>query len=377
MIDRGQRLTCVNHKHERPAPGPPVWLAWSRPRGAQARRIITTPESETAMSPRFLLMTDLPEPGLGMLQDAGEVVHGADVGGDGALADLCASGDYDVVVASMAQRFDAELLSRARIRGVAGYAVGYDNVDVDAATAAGIAVGNTPDVLTEPTADIALLLLLGVARRAVEGEAMMRAGEFSGWRADMLVGKDVAGATLGLAGFGRIGRAMARRGLALGMDVLFAPRPPAHREVSFTELGEFAGKVEQVRWEELVERSDFLSLHVPLTPDTHHLVDADVLARMKDDAVLVNTARGPVVDEAALVAALREGRLGGAGLDVYEDEPATAEGLAELPTVMLLPHLGSATRGTRAAMAELTARNAIGMATGGEVPALVNPESRR
>lgn len=329
------------------------------------------------MSPRFLMMTALPEPGWGMLRDVGEVVDGADVGGDEALARLCASGDYDVVVAALDQKFTAEVLADAKVKGIANYAVGHNNIDVAAATEAGIAVGNTPDVLTEATADIALLLLLGVARRAVEGEAMMRGGRFEGWRADLLVGKDVAGATLGLAGFGRIGRAVARRGLALGMDVVFAPRPPAHREVSFAELGEFAGKVEQVRWEELVERSDYLSLHVPLTEDTRHLVDADVLRRMKDDAVLINTARGPVVDEAALVAALREGRLFGAGFDVYEEEPAMAEGLADLSNVMLLPHLGSATRGTRAAMAELTARNAIGMATGGEIPALVNPEARR
>ncbi|WP_413230796.1 NAD(P)-dependent oxidoreductase [Micrococcus luteus] len=205
---------------------------------------------------------------------------------------------------------------------------------------------------------------------------MVREGRFHGWAPDLLVGRDVRGATLGLAGFGRIGKAVAERALAFGMDVVFAPRPPAHREVAAAELGDLAGRVRQVRWEELVEVADVLSLHVPLTDDTHHLVDADVIAKMKDDAVLVNTARGPVVDEAALVTALREGRLFGAGLDVYEDEPALAPGLAELENVMLLPHLGSATRDTRAAMAELAARNAIAMATGAEVPALVNPEVR-
>lgn len=328
------------------------------------------------MSPRFLLMADLPEPGLGMLREAGEVVRGGDVGGNAALADLCASGEYDVVVGALDQRYDADLLARARVKGIANYAVGFDNVDVPAATEHGILVGNTPDVLTAATADIALLLILGVTRRAVEGERMMREGRFEGWRADMLVGKDVLGATLGLAGFGRIGRAVAERALAFGMEVVFAPRPPAHREVPAEELGDLAGRVRQVRWEELVETADVLSLHVPLTEDTRHLVDEDVIARMKDDAVLVNTARGPVVDEAALVTALREGRLFGAGFDVYEDEPAMAEGLAELPNVMLLPHLGSATRDARAAMAELTARNAIGMATDGEAPALVNPEAR-
>ena len=175
------------------------------------------------------------------------------------------------------------------------------------------------------------------------------------------------------AGFGRIGRAVAERALAFGMQVVFAPRPPAHRDVSAAELGDLAGRVEQVRWEEMVERADILSLHVPLTEDTRHLVDADVLARMKRGSVLINTARGPVVDEAALVEALRSGHLFGAGLDVFEDEPAMAEGLAELDNVMVLPHLGSATRNTRDEMAVLTARNAIAMATGGDIPACVNP----
>lgn len=324
-------------------------------------------------SARFLTMIDLPEPGLALLREAGEVTHGQDVGGNAALPALVASGDYDVVVCALDQKFDAATLQDARLKGIANYAVGYNNIDVPAATAAGIRVGNTPDVLTAATADIALLLILGVTRRAYEGERMMRAGEFTGWKPDLLVGKDVAGATLGLAGFGRIGKAVAERALAFGMEVVFAPRPPAHREVPAEELGDLAGRVEQVRWEELVERADILSLHVPLTEDTRHLVDADVLARMKPGSVLINTARGPVVDEAALVEALRSGHLFGAGLDVFEDEPAMAEGLAELDNVMVLPHLGSATRGTRDEMAVLTARNAIAMATGGQIPACVNP----
>ncbi|WIK81921.1 2-hydroxyacid dehydrogenase [Micrococcus lylae] len=324
-------------------------------------------------SARFLTMIDLPESGLALLREAGEVTHGKDVGGNAALPELAASGDYDVIVCALDQTFDAATLERAQLKGIANYAVGYNNIDVDAATAAGIRVGNTPDVLTAATADIALLLILGVTRRAYEGERMMRAGQFTGWAPDLLVGKDVAGATLGLAGFGRIGRAVAERALAVGMQVVFAPRPPAHREVSAAELGDLAGRVEQVRWEEMVERADILSLHVPLTEDTRHLVDADVLARMKRGSVLINTARGPVVDESALVEALRSGHLFGAGLDVFEDEPAMAAGLAELDNVMVLPHLGSATRNTRDEMAVLTARNAIAMATGGDIPACVNP----
>ncbi|PNL17133.1 D-glycerate dehydrogenase [Micrococcus sp. FDAARGOS_333] len=325
------------------------------------------------MTARFLTMIDLPESGLALLREAGEVTRGEDVGGNAALPELAASGDYDVIVCALDQTFDAATLEKAQLQGIANYAVGYNNIDIPAATAAGIRVGNTPEVLTAATADIALLLILGVTRRAYEGERMMRAGQFTGWAPDLLVGKDVAGATLGLAGFGRIGRAVAERALAFGMQVVFAPRPPAHRDVSAAELGDLAGRVEQVRWEEMVERADILSLHVPLTEDTRHLVDADVLARMKRGSVLINTARGPVVDESALVEALRSGHLFGAGLDVFEDEPAMAAGLAELDNVMVLPHLGSATRNTRDEMAVLTARNAIAMATGGDIPACVNP----
>lgn len=190
----------------------------------------------------------------------------------------------------------------------------------------------------------------------------------------MLLGKDITGATLGLAGFGRIARAVAKRALGFGMEVIFAPRPPAHREVNQEELGEFAGKVTQVRWEELVERSDYLSLHVPLTEQTTHLVDAPVLAKMKDSAILINTARGPVVDETALVAALKSGEIAGAGLDVFEEEPALAPGLAKLPNTVLLPHIGSATVPVRAEMSRLSALNAIAMAQGDKPPHLVNPE---
>jgi glyoxylate reductase len=190
-----------------------------------------------------------------------------------------------------------------------------------------------------------------------------------------MLGRDVSGQVLGLAGFGRIARATARRALGFGMQVLFSPRPPAERPVDDEELGEFAGRVRQVPWAELVERSDFLSLHVPLNEQTRHLVDADVLARMKPGAILVNTARGPIVDEQALVAALRDGTIGGAGLDVYEDEPRLAPGLADLPNTVLLPHVGSATVPVRNEMARLSALNAIAMAKGELPPHLVNPEA--
>jgi glyoxylate reductase len=254
--------------------------------------------------------------------------------------------------------------------------VGYNNIDIDAATRHGILVGNTPGVLTDATADIAMLLILGTARRVVEADKLVREGKFLGWEPEFMLGRDVSGAVLGLAGFGRIARAVARRALGFGMEVLFAPRPPSDRPVSREELGDFAGKVRQVPWDELVERSDFLSLHVPLNEQTRYLVDADVLARMKPDAILINTARGPVVDEAALVEALRNGIIAGAGLDVFEDEPRLAPGLAELPNTVLLPHVGSATVPVRAEMARLSALNAIAIAEDRLPPHLVNPLAR-
>lgn len=326
------------------------------------------------MTLRFLVTAAIPEPGMALLHDAGEVTMLADAPAAGLQA-LCASGDYDVLLSGLGDTIDAGLLATAKVRGVSNYAVGFNNIDVAAASKHGILVGNTPGVLTDATADIAMLLILGTARRVVEADTFVRSGQFAGWNPDLLVGSDVSGQVLGLAGFGRIARATARRALAFGMEVVFSPRPPAERTVSDTELGEFAGKVRQLPWGEVVARADFLSIHVPMNAQTRHLIDAPVLAAMKPSAFLVNTARGPVVDEAALVAALRDGVIAGAGLDVYEDEPKLAPGLAELPNTVLLPHIGSATVPVRAKMGVLAARNAIAMAKG-ELPEFaVNPEA--
>ncbi|WP_416567062.1 2-hydroxyacid dehydrogenase [Nocardia testacea] len=291
------------------------------------------------------------------------------------LADACASGDYRVVVAQLRDEFDAELLGRAKITGISNFAVGYNNIDIAAATANSIIVGNTPGVLTDATADIALLLILAVARRCVEADTFVRSGEFHGWQPELLLGQDVSGRTLGLAGFGRIARATARRALAFGMTVVFAPRPPGDRVVSQEELGEFAGRVQQLPWPELVATSDYLSLHVPLNAETRHLVDESVLRSMKRSAILINTARGPIVDERALVAALSDGTIAGAGLDVYEDEPRLAPGLADLPNTVLLPHIGSATVPVRAEMARRCAENAVAMVRDERPPYPVNPEA--
>ncbi|MEV8145509.1 D-glycerate dehydrogenase [Specibacter sp. NPDC078709] len=327
------------------------------------------------MALRFLVTESIPESGLQLMRDAGELTVLPTAPNMAELRALCASGDYDVLVSQLADTIDAQLLADATLRGISNYAVGFNNIDVSAATAKGILVANTPGVLTDATADIALLLLLGTARRVVEADALVRAGEFIGWKPELMIGSDVAGQVLGLAGFGRIARATARRALGFGMDVVFSPRPPAERLVSDKELGEFAGKVRQLPWQDVVAQSDYLSLHVPLTEDTRHLVDASVLAAMKPGAILINTARGPVVDEAALVTALREGVIAGAGLDVYENEPALALGLAELPNTVLLPHIGSATGPVRAKMAVLAAENAIAMAKGELPPHPVNPEA--
>ena len=327
------------------------------------------------MKPRILLTASIPEAGMKLLRDGAEVTLLPEVPDAGALKELCASGDFDVLLSRLGDTVDAQLLATAKLRGVSNYAVGFNNIDVAAATRHGILVGNTPGVLTDATADVAMLLILGTARRVVEADTLVRSGRFAGWNPELLMGADVSGQVLGLAGFGRIARATARRALAFGMDVVFSPRPPAERVVLPEELGEFAGKVRQLPWGEVVAQADFLSIHVPLAAETRHLVDASVLATMKPTAFLVNTSRGPVVDESALVAALRAGVIAGAGLDVYEHEPVLAPGLVELPNTVLLPHIGSATVPVRAKMAVLAARNAVAMGRGQMPEFAVNPEA--
>lgn len=316
------------------------------------------------MSSTFLVTARIPESGLKILNEAGTVTVLPESPNYATLSALCASGDYDVVLTQLSDILDTRLLERAKVRGVSNFAVGFNNIDVEAATRAGILVSNTPGVLTDATADIAMLLILGTARRVVEADNLVRSGNFCGWEPELLLGRDISGSVLGLAGFGRIARATARRAFGFGMEVIFAPRPPEHREVGPKELGEFAGQVRQVRWNELVERSDFLSVHVPLTEQTKHLVDAEVFRRMKPEAILINTARGPIVNEADLVQALANGVIAGAGLDVFENEPALSTGLSRMHNTVLLPHIGSATVPVRDEMARLSALNAVAMAEG-------------
>ncbi len=327
--------------------------------------------------PAFLVTYPIPEPGMSSLHAAGRVHVPTPPPTPAELTEACSSGEFDVVVSQLSDRFDAQLLAQAKLAGISNYAVGYDNIDIPAATGNKIVVGNTPGVLTEATADLTMLLILATARRAVEADQFTRSGQFTGWKPDLLLGHDVSGATLGLAGFGRIARATAQRAAAFGMTVSFCSHPPAGRLVDEAELAALPYPARQVSWTELVERSDFLSLHLPLAPTTRHLIDAATLAAMRPTAILINTARGPIVDERALVDALRDGRLAGAGLDVYEREPHLTPGLAELPNTVLLPHVGSATTQVRARMAELCADNAIAIGHGHLPPHCVNPEAWR
>jgi glyoxylate reductase len=263
---------------------------------------------------------------------------------------------------------DALLEAAPQLRIVSQMAVGYDNIDVAACTRRGVVVTNTPGVLTETTADLAFALILGWSRRLIEGERIVREGRWGQWHPTSFLGRDVNGATLGIVGLGAIGQAVARRARGFGMRVLYSSRSPKP-EVEH-ELG-----VEWRALSELLTESDFVSLHVALTPETRGLIGARELALMKPGAALVNTARGAVVDQAALVRALSDGRLGGAALDVFEREPLSPDDpLLRLPNVLVAPHVGSATVETRTRMADLAFENLRAFFAGERPPCLVNAE---
>ena len=254
------------------------------------------------------------------------------------------------------------------LKVIANYAVGYDNIDVAAATKRGIIVTNTPGVLTDTTADMAWTLLMATARRVVEADGYTRSGRFKRWEATLLLGSDVYGKTLGVIGLGRIGRAVARRSRGFGMRVLYHSRNRVNPEVE-GELG-----AEYVDLETLLRESDFVSIHTPLTPETLHLIGDRELDMMKSTSYLINTSRGPVVDERALAVALASGSIAGAGLDVYEEEPQVYPGLLELGNVVLAPHIGSASVETRTKMSVMAADNIIAAMRGEKPPNIVNPE---
>jgi lactate dehydrogenase-like 2-hydroxyacid dehydrogenase len=326
---------------------------------------------------RIFVTRRIPEAGLTLLRAAGlEVVIGQTDEERGLDREALLEGvaDADVLISLLTEPVDREVLERnPNLRGVANYAVGFNNIDVEAATELGIPVSNTPGVLTETTADATWALLLAVARRIPEAHAYTAAGRFRIWGPNLLLGADVSPGgsgrrkVLGVVGYGRIGRAVARRSSGFDMDVLaHDPRKQA--------VIEAAWGIEWADLDQLLARSDFVTLHTPLDDETHHLIGERELRAMKETAFLINTSRGPVVDERALVEALREGWIAGAGLDVYEDEPALTHGLADLANVVLLPHIGSASRDTRNEMARGAARNALAMIRGERAPDSVNPD---
>lgn len=322
------------------------------------------------MKPRILVTQNIPEDGLAALRKGGEVVFCPHPERPPTREELLGEVKAaDALLCLLTDTIDAELLEAApRLTIISNMAVGYNNIDVAAATARRIPVTNTPGVLTETTADLTWALLMGVARRIVEGDRYVRAGSFKVWNPTLLLGSDVHGKTLGVIGMGRIGLAVARRARGFGMAILYHNR----RRVEASLEAEISARF--VSLERLLRSSDFVTLHASLTAETRYLISAKELALMKPTAYLVNTARGPLVDEAALVESLRGGGLAGAALDVYEQEPALATGLAELENVVLTPHIGSASRETRGRMALMAAENIVAALGGKRPPNLVNPE---
>jgi glyoxylate reductase len=265
----------------------------------------------------------------------------------------------DGLICHILSTVDDELLAAVpTLKVVANVAVGYNNIDVAAARHRGVVVTNTPDVLTETTADFTWALLMAAARRVAEADRFVRSGQWDRWQWDLLWGADIHGKTLGVVGFGRIGRAVARRALGFNMRVLYQDAVQADAAVE-RDL-----RASRVDLEALLRESDFLSLHTPFLPETRHLINARTLRLMKRSAILVNAARGPVVEEAALVRALQEGWIAGAGLDVFEEEPKVHPGLLALTNVVMAPHIGSASLDTRIAMATLAVRNCLAVLDG-------------
>jgi glyoxylate reductase len=269
--------------------------------------------------------------------------------------------EADAAICTLTERMDDEALAAAsRLRIVANYAVGFNNIDLEAAKRRGIIVTNTPDVLTDATADLTWALILAVARRVTEGHTLVQERLWTGWAPTQLLGADVTGRTLGIIGLGRIGRAVAERAVGFRMPVVYTARQEAVPGVPETWRRE--------SFEQVLEQSDFVSLHVPLTEETHHLIDARALSLMRRSAFLINTSRGPVVDETALAHSLKREQIAGAGLDVYEREPAIHHDLLDLPHVVTLPHLGSATWRTRVRMGEICLENIDAVLTGRPAP---------
>jgi glyoxylate/hydroxypyruvate/2-ketogluconate reductase len=279
--------------------------------------------------------------------------------------------DKAAVICSLTDRIDDKLLARCpRLKVVANIAVGYNNIDLAACTARGVLATNTPGVLDNSTADLAWTLMLAAARRLTEAEAYIRAGQWKGWHLKQLLGVDVHHATLGILGMGRIGQVIAKRAAGFEMRVIYHNRTQLGSEI------ERRLNATYVSQDELLAQADFVVLQMPYSPQTHHLIGAAELRKMKPSAILINSTRGGVVDDAALIHALKNGTLRAAGLDVFEGEPKLNPGFLELKNVVLAPHIGSSTEATRRAMAMSAAKNAVAALTGGTPPNLLNPEAK-
>jgi glyoxylate reductase len=312
------------------------------------------------MAPRAVVTRRIPEPALETLRAAAEVdVSDADRALEPDELHAWIAG-ADGIVTMLHDRVDDAFLDAAgpQLKVVANVAVGYDNIDVDAVRARGVLATNTPGVLTDATADLAIALMLAVTRRLGEGERLIRSETGWAWAIDFMLGTSPQGKTLGIVGYGAIGRATAARARVFGMRIAYHQRRRA----------EDADGARFMALDELLASADVVSLHCPLTRETRHLIDADALARMRSSAYLINTARGPIVDEAALAEALAAGRIAGAGLDVFEEEPKVHPGLIGLDNAVLVPHLGSATVETRIAMADLAVRNVVAVLRGDSPP---------
>lgn len=315
---------------------------------------------QEGIRPRILLTREIEPGALAQYQTFAKTLICPDLTATELLAALK---NCDAAVTMLNDRLDAtafEQLRGSRLKIIANHAVGYENLDIPAAAKAGIWVSNTPDVLTETTAELAWALLLALARRIVEGDRLVRSGTWTGWEPTQLLGSSVYGRTLGIVGTGRIGQAMARMGRGFGVRLMYTsqtPKPDFEAETGARYLALPA----------LFEQADLISLHLPGGPDTHHLIDADLLSRVRPGTLIVNTGRGPTLQEAALIRALKQGPLAGAALDVYEFEPLVSAELRALPNVLLAPHIGSATVATRQAMA-LMCLNNIRTALSGKIP---------
>lgn len=312
------------------------------------------------MAPVVFVTRPLPDPGISLLRDAGFDVRAVDEDRPLDRAELLAGvAGADALLCMLSDRVDDEVFEAGRgLRIIANYAVGFDNIDVAGARARGIEVTTTPGVLTDATADLAWALLLSAARNLGAGERMVREDRWCGWAPTQLLGQPVSGRVLGIVGMGAIGGAVARRAAGFDMSIVYTNRNRVPAEVE-TSLG-----ARLVTLDELLAESDFVSLHAPLNDQSRHMIDADAFERMKSTAVLVNTARGALVDEAALVEALRRGSIAAAGLDVYEFEPAITAGLLELDNVVLAPHLGSGSTDARGEMVRLCSANIIEVMAG-------------